>query len=408
MRESIRMPPQAELRRIEELRPPLRSAWVNDKAGDAKIEASLRSFGWTRPLLVSGDGEIVAGARVWRVAKAMGLATAPVVSVDWLTPAQIEAYRLADNRLAQDGRWDDKALAEILRDLSAASFDLPVVGFDTREIERLLASLSPEAAPEGEATPPPVPTTQPGDLWTLGAHRLLCGDATRPETFVRLMGRERADAFVADTVEFADLVFTDPPYGMSYKGRTHGGIAGDDARGAALVELIEKALANAKAFAREDAAFYVCLTWRTYDAFLAALRRQGLEPDACVVWDKEWIGPGTLHYRPQHEFVFYRAGRTWRGGKGESDVWKLRRDNAADYVHPTQKPLALVERALRNSSRKGDAVLDVFGGSGSTLIAAERLGRRARLVELDPRWCDAIVGRWEQVTGRKAEREARR
>ncbi len=391
---------------MDELRPGARNARVHEKADDAKIEASLREFGWTRPLLVTAAGEIVAGERVWRVAKAIGFVEAPVVTIDWLTPAQIEAYRIADNRLALDGRWDEQTLAEILRDLGKLGLDVPVVGFDTREIERLLTSLDPELVADTIAEPPPVPTTRPGDLWWLGEHRLLCGDSTAPATFERLMARERAHAVLSDVaaLETADLVFTDPPYGMSYKGRTHGGIEGDDARGSELITLIGKALANAKAFARDDAAFYVCLTWRTYGEFLAAVSGIGLAPDACLVWDKEWVGPGTLHYRPQHEFVFYRAGRTWRGGRGESDVWTIRRDKAGDYVHPTQKPLGLVERAVRNSTAKGEIVLDVFGGSGSTLMAAERLGRRARLVELDPRWCDAIVGRWEQATGSKAER----
>lgn len=404
MRES-RLPARVERRRIDGLRPGARNARVRDKADDAKIEASLREFGWTRPLLISPDGEIVAGERVWRVARAMGFAEVPVVELDWLTSAQIEAYRIADNRLAEDGRWDEKTLTEILADLAGDGFDLPVTGFDAREIDRLLASLAPPAEPP-PAEPAVEPLTRLGDLWLLGEHRLLCGDSTKAETFATLLARERPHAIVSDAaaLETADAVFTDPPYGMSYKGRTHGGIAGDDARGGELVALIAAALGHAKIHAREDAAFYVCLTWRTYGEFLAALAGLGLAPDACLVWDKEWIGPGTLHYRPRHEFVFYRAGKTWRGGKGESDVWQLRRDAAADYVHPTQKPLGLVERALRNSTAKGDVVLDVFGGSGSTLLAAERLGRRARLIELDPRWCDAIVGRWETETGRKAER----
>lgn len=393
---------------MDELRPGSRNARVHEKADDAKIEASLREFGWTRPLLVTAAGEIVAGERVWRVATALGFVEAPVVTIDWLTPAQVEAYRVADNRLALDGRWDEQTLAEILRDLGKVGLDVPVVGFDTREIERLLASLEPEAHADTFVEPPSVPTTRLGDLWRLGEHRLLCGDSTAAATFERLMARERAHAVLSDVaaLETADLVFTDPPYGMSYRGRTHGGIEGDDARGGELIELISKALANAKTYARDDAAFYVCLTWRTYGEFLSAVSGLGLAPDACLVWDKEWVGPGTLHYRPQHEFVFYRAGRTWRGGRGESDVWNIRRDNAGDYVHPTQKPLGLVERAVRNSTRKGELVLDVFGGSGSTLMAAERLGRRARLVELDPRWCDAIVGRWEQATGLKAERNS--
>ncbi len=215
----------------------------------------------------------------------------------------------------------------------------------------------------------------------------------------------------------ADLVVTDPPYGMSFgagkeagstpKGalvKAHGMILGDDAHGDALVALVSGAIGRAREWSKPAAAVYVCLTWRTYSEFWAALAACGLKVASCIVWDKGSIGLGHQHYRPQHEFVFYCHGEAWYGGKAEGDVWTLSRGHTGDYVHPTQKPVGLLERAIRNSSRAGDLVLDVFGGSGSTLIACERLGRVARLVELDPKYCDAIVRRWEKYTGREAAR----
>src|SRR5581483_6374263 len=201
----------------------------------------------------------------------------------------------------------------------------------------------------------------------------------------------------------ADLVVTDPPYGMSFgagkeagstaqgaKVKAHGVILGDEIRGEALVALVRDALIAARDFTRPGAALYVCLTWRTQAEFARAIAEAGHRVSACIVWDKGSIGLGFQHYRPQHEFLFYCAGDAWFGGKSESDLWEFSRGATGEYVHPTQKPVALLERALRNSSRMGDVVLDLFGGSGSTLIACERLGRVARVVELDPRYCDAI------------------
>ena len=210
----------------------------------------------------------------------------------------------------------------------------------------------------------------------------------------------------------ADLVFTDPPYGMAFgagkeagstakgaKVKAHGQILGDDLTDDALVDLVGAALQRAKENARPGAAFYVCLTWRTWTEFGRALARAGLRADACIVWDKGSIGLGHQHYRPQHEFILYCKGERWCGGRDESDVWTLTRGNTGEYVHPTQKPIDLVRRAIANSSLPREIVLDVFGGSGTTLMACEATSRAGRLVELDPKYCDAIVRRWQAFTG---------
>lgn len=217
----------------------------------------------------------------------------------------------------------------------------------------------------------------------------------------------------------ADMVFTDPPYGMSYGGgraagstkkgarvKAHGMIIGDDKTGDDLIALVRDAVASAVGVSKSGAATYICFPWRTYSEFEAAMEGCGLSASACIVWDKKSIGLGNSNYRPQHEFIFYCKGGSWYGDKAQSDVWAMSRGDTGKYVHPTQKPVELIERALGNSSKGGDTVLDVFGGSGSTLIACEKTGRDARLMELDPKYCDVIVKRWQEFTGKQAALES--
>jgi DNA modification methylase len=234
----------------------------------------------------------------------------------------------------------------------------------------------------------------------------MCGDSTAVTDF---------DALVT---ERADLIFTDPPYGMSYgggrargdhqkfKGRSggikaHGMIIGDDLQGDDLIGLVRNAILTASTKCKDGAPLYACFTWRTYAEFEQALIDAGHEVKACIVWDKKSIGLGNSHYRPQHEFIFYCSG-SWYGDKSQADVWYMSRGATGEYVHPTQKPVELIERALNNSSKAGDIVIDCFGGSGSTLIACEKTGRHARLMELDPKYVDVIIKRWQDFTGQKA------
>ena len=433
-----------ERRPIAAIKPSSRNPRTHDEAQIAKLAESIRQFGFCAPILVDASGEIVAGHGRLEAAKAAGLADVPVIVLGHLTRDQVKAYRIADNRLAEDADWDEQMLGEIMRDLAGASFDVCSIGFSDTELARLLppppsapaleheseseraaehiaplgpAAEAPEQSPmvaptwrapsqpglidEDEAPVlPTVPTTRLGDIWIMGPHRLICGDASMSTTLAALLDGA-----------LPDLLFTDPPYGMSYRGhgaRTgpQGVILGDDVRGENLVGAIGSVLTLAVQALRVGAAAYICLTWRTYREFQAALEAAGLPITACIVWDKGSIGPGTLHYRPQHEFIFYSRGDQWHGLASEADIWRYSRAIVRDYVHPTQKPVWLVERAIWNSTRPGEMVLDVFAGSGTTVIAAERLGRRASMAELDPKYCDAIVRRWEAYTGRKAERIA--
>lgn len=448
------MPESLERRRLAELRPSKRNPRRHDAAQVDAIKRSLRRFGWTRPLLIRPDGEIIAGEAVWRAARELGWPDAPVIALERFDQRTADAYRVADNRLALHATWDDAQLAELLKDLAAADFEMPALGFGDVELALLLgeAEAVVDELADRAVQPPASPITRLGDVWQLGQHRLICGDSTKAETFEALLAPDRAVVIMTDPpygMSYeggrakrsgpVDLVFTDPPYGMEYdqrlhvapvaamvmtdppygmafgKGKeagstakgalvkAHGMIIGDDVQGDQLVQLVAAALGNARAWSRPEASAYVCLTWRTYAEFKEALAQAGMAIDACIVWDKGSIGLGFQHYRPQHEFIFYTAGKRWYGGKTEGDVWELSRGATGEYVHPTQKPVSLIERALRNSSRRGDIVLDPFGGSGSTLIACERQRRRARLIELDPKYCDAIVRRWQGLTGSQAK-----
>tara|TARA_R110000744_G_scaffold227076_1_gene345343 strand:- start:181 stop:933 length:753 start_codon:yes stop_codon:yes gene_type:complete len=239
----------------------------------------------------------------------------------------------------------------------------------------------------------------------------MCGDSTSIDAVEKLMDGAKAD-----------MVFTDPPYGMSYGGgrargdnvkfkrgggiKSHGMILGDDFQGDELIGMIRDAVGSAISVCKSGAAKYVCFPWRTYAEFEDALDQIGMKVSACIVWDKKSIGLGNANYRPQHEFIFYSKGDSWHGDKSQSDVWYNSRGATGEYVHPTQKPVELVEKAINNSSKGQDIVIDVFGGSGSTLIACEKTARDCRMMELDPKYCDVIIQRWQEFTGKTASLEA--
>lgn len=413
---------------IGRLRVDSRNPRTHPPAQIRALVASIEEFGWTNPILVDPDGVIIAGEARLEAAKSRRQSEVPVIVLDGLTAAQRQAYRIADNRIPLDAGWDEALLAEVLAEISEAGLDLDDTGFNDDDLRALLNDVAPQQAvidwaalehamppaerirlattwtklSEAEAiedvAPPlsrPAPVTSVGDVWELGDHCLVCGDAGDPAT-------------VASLVVDADLVFTDPPYGMKYRAfgplKADGTMVGDDLKGPDLIGLVSRALSAAKASSRAGAPFYVCLTWRTYVEFRRAVIEAGLEISACIVWDKGSIGLGLQQYRPQHEFIFYCAGAHWYGARVESDVWHFSRGATDDYLHPTQKPVALVRRALENSSLPGDLVLDLFGGSGSTLIACERTGRRARMVEIDAKYCDVMLRRWQDFSGGRARR----
>lgn len=395
-----------EYRPLEALIPYARNSRTHSNEQVAQIAASIQEFGWTNPILVDGDNGVIAGHGRLLGARKLGMTEVPVVELAELTPAQKRAYVIADNKLAMNAGWDLELLAVEIDELKSEEFDVSLLGFSEKELADLMVQevraglTDPDAVPE----PPTVPTTQVGDVWVCGPHRVMCGDSTSLDAVEALMDGVRSD-----------MLFTDPPYGMSYGGgrsgavgstdgtvKKFGAIKGDDKTGEDLIALVRDAISSAIALSKPGSAKYVCFPWRTYAEFEAALEDCGLTISSCIVWDKKSIGLGNANYRPQHEFIFYCKGGAWYGDKCQSDVWYASRGATGEYVHPTQKPVELIERALVNSSKAGDILLDLFGGSGTTLIAAQKNGRIARIMEIDPIYCDVIVRRWQDYTGQKA------
>lgn len=398
---------------IDELIPYCNNSRTHDESQILQIASSIKEFGFTNPVLIDEDNGIIAGHGRVLAARKLGINKVPSIKLSHLTDIQKKAYIIADNKIALNAGWDEELLKNEVEQLIADDFDIELTGFSEKELGDLL--LDCELLTDGLTNEDNVPevqnqiVTKHGDIWILGGHRVMCGDSTSITDIENLMAGERAD-----------MVFTDPPYGMSYGGcraagdnvlnkkggvkiKAHGMIMNDDLKGNELFALIKDAVLNVKACSKEKASFYICFTWRTYTEFLEALLYSGLKINSCIVWDKKSIGLGTCNYRPQHEFIFYvSGGGEWYGDKSESDVWYMSRGATAQYVHPTQKPVELIERSLLNSSKKGDVIIDVFGGSGSTIIACEKTKRRARLMELDPKYCDVIIKRWQNFTGEEA------
>jgi DNA modification methylase len=392
---------------IDKLLPYVRNARQHSDEQIAQIAASIAEFGFVNPILTGADGVLVAGHGRLAAARKLGLATVPVVVLDHLTPTQRRALVLADNRLAELATWDDALLRIELEALQDDGFDLDLTGFDADALAELLADEEPqiEGRTEDDAAPdvPEEPVSRPGDVWRLGPHRLVCGDATTAEAYARLF----------PDGERADMVFTDPPYNVNYANSAKDKLRGkhrpilNDALGEGFYDFLFDALALIMAHTR--GAIYVAMSSSELDTLQAAFRAAGGHWSTFIIWAKNTFTLGRSDYQRQYEPILYGwpegATRHWCGDRDQGDVWQMKKP-AKNDLHPTMKPVELVERAIRNSSRPGDVVLDPFGGSGTTLIAAEKAGRVARLIELDPKYVDVIVRRWQDWTGRQATREA--
>jgi DNA modification methylase len=390
---------------LERLKPYARNAKTHGADQVAKIAGSMAQFGWTVPCLVAEDGELIAGHGRVLAAEQLGLTEAPVIVLGHLTEAQRRAYRIADNRLVESP-WDEALLAGELQQLAADDFDLSLVGFSDAELDQLLAfNADDEGGAGGEEDIPEAPenpVSRPGDLWLLGPHRLLCGDATVITDLDRLMAGEKAD-----------LCFTDSPYNVDYSGGVGAEKAGKGRRimNDALGDGFERFLYDAcvSIIAHTAGAIYMCMSSSELHTLQKAFVAAGGHWSTFIIWAKDRFTLGRSDYQRQFEPILYGwpegAKHHWCGARDQGDVWFIDRPSRND-LHPTMKPVGLVERAIRNSSPRGGLVLDPFGGSGTTLIAAERTGRVARLVELDPRYVDVIVRRWQGETGRSATLES--
>jgi DNA modification methylase len=363
----------------------------------AQIAASIAEFGFVNPVLVDAAGVLVAGHGRVLAARRLGLTSVPAIRLAHLTDAQARALRLADNQIALNSGWDEALLAaELARIRDEGVVDLDVLGFSGLELDQLLAAADGgDAAALDEAPPlPEVPITRPGDLWVCGPHRVLCGDATKLEDVKRALGAGR----------LADMAFTDPPYNVAYQGGTAAKMTiANDALGGGFLDFIRPALANLLSVTK--GASYVCMSSSEWPTLHRAWQEAGGKWSSTIIWAKNTFALGRADYHQQFEAMLYgwKAGNQhyWCGARDQGNVWHFDKP-ARNDLHPTMKPVTLVERAIRNSSKHRDTVLDPFGGSGTTMIAAERTGRQAVLLEIDPAYVDVIVRRWEDVTGGKA------
>nr|WP_026330268.1 site-specific DNA-methyltransferase [Caldimonas manganoxidans] len=387
------------------LMPYARNARTHSEEQVAQIAASIAEFGFTNPILAGSDGVIVAGHGRLAAARKLGLERVPVVVLDHLTPTQRRALIIADNRIAENAGWDEEMLRIELEALQSEGFDMDLTGFDADALADLLAGDEPDnqgqtdddAVPEVGETP----TSRPGDVWVCGKHRVLCGDATDPDAYASVLG---------DGI--ADMVFTDPPYNVNYGSSAKDKLRGkhrailNDNLGDGFHDFLLAALTPTIAHCR--GAIYVAMSSSELDTLQAAFRAAGGHWSTFIIWAKNTFTLGRADYQRQYEPILYGwpegAQRHWCGDRDQGDVWHFNKPQKND-LHPTMKPVELVERAIRNSSRPGNVVLDPFGGSGTTLIAAEKSGRRARLIELDPKYVDVIVRRWQEWSGQEAYRE---
>jgi site-specific DNA-methyltransferase (adenine-specific) len=382
---------------IDKLRFDPNNARKHDARNLDAIAKSLSRFGQRKPIVVVGDGTIVAGNGTVEAAKKLGWTEISIVRVPWRwTPDEIKAYALADNRTAELAEWDSAILADQLIELDAVGWDVSELGFE---------ALEPPTDPDPEDEAPlefkPEPVTKLGDLYRLGEHLLLCGDATHSSTYDKLL-------LTQGKKEVVDLVWTDPPYGVSYVGKTKDAltIQNDSLNPEEFRVFLHTAFENANRVCKPGAVWYVAApAGNLFLPFAQALSDLEIWRHT-LVWVKDIFVMGRTDYHYRHEAILYGwspgAAHQEPPDRKQDTVWEIPRPKRSEE-HPTMKPLELIIRALRNSTQKGQIVLDPFGGSGSTLIAAEQTGRKARLVELDPKYCDVIVTRWQNLTGQKAE-----
>ena len=385
---------------IDRLIPFLRNARTHSPEQIAQIAASIAEFGWTNPILVGPDHVVIAGHARLLAARKLGMSEVPVIVLGHLSEAQRRALVIADNQLALNAGWDEEMLRTELQALEKEGLDLELMGFSDEELSELLrdpdevvsGNTDEDAAPELQETI----ISAAGDLWVLGLHRVLCGDATSWADVERLMAGESGD-----------LVFTDPPYNVSYEGYTEDRltIRGDRMSAEQFMRFLQDAFGSYRRVIKPGASVYVCHSSSWQREFQNAMEVAGFEVRCQIIWAKNTFAWGFGRYKFQHEPIFYChvAGQSdaWYGDKSQSTLWHEKKP-AANRIHPTAKPVELVERALVNSSKAGDVVVDLFGGSGSTLIGCERRGRKARLMEIDPKYADCIVRRWQDYTGSQA------
>lgn len=382
--------------------PYARNARTHSEEQVAQIAASIVEFGFTNPILAGSDGVIVAGHGRLAAAQKLGLDTVPVVVLDHLTSTQRRALIIADNRIAENAGWDDAMLRIELQSLQDDGFNMDITGFDADALAEIMAGeeTTVDGNTDEDAVPELSETTisRPGDVWILGNHRLVCGDATQASSYGQLLAGQRVQ-----------MIWSDLPYNVNYANSAKDKLRGkhrpilNDNLGEGFYDFVFDALSLMLPHC--DGAVYIAMSSSELDTLQAAFRAAGGKWSTFIIWAKHTFTLGRADYQRQYEPILYGwpegGSRHWCGDRDQGDVWNIKKP-ARNDLHPTMKPVELMERSIRNSSRPGDVVLDCFGGSGSTLIAAEKAGRRCFMMELDPKYCDVIVRRWQEFSGGKA------
>jgi DNA modification methylase len=390
---------------IEKLRQYTNNARNNEKAVDV-VAQSIKEFGFKNPILIDDENEIIAGHTRLLAAKKLGLTEVPTIKVDDLTPDQVKAFRIADNKTAEYAEWNIELLAQELNELKLADYDLSLTAFDLSECERLMDSLKEESGGENpddnfDAELPEVPVTQKGDLWLLGKHRLFCGDSTSEDDVKMLMQDDKAD-----------MVFTDPPWNVNYgaidhpswKSRT---IMNDAMPTEDFKEFMSSTFKVMNQFSKDGCMTYIVMSAQEWGNMMLALKDNQYHWSSTVIWNKDSLVLSRKDYHTKYEPIWYG----WKDGQArlhplddrkQCDVWDIPRPKISE-LHPTMKPVDLVIRAIKNSSNIKDIVLDLFGGSGTTLIACIDTDRRCMMMELDPRYADVIINRYAEKVGSNAD-----
>ena len=396
-----------EYQEVAKLTPYARNSRTHSDEQVSQIAASIKEFGWTNPILIDEKDGIIAGHGRLMAAQRLNEANVPTIRLSGLTEAQKKAYVIADNKLALNAGWDEEMLAVEVEELLGEGYDLSLTGFSEKELNDILSANGTDyegLTDEDEVPQPPEePNAKLGDIYQLGEHRLMCGDSINEKNLKNLLSNKKAD-----------LVFTDPPYNADYKSQGKNvllrkGIKNDNMSNDDFQIFAENIFKAIKENTYKGSSMYICCNWKdSYPRFYFIAEKNNINVSNCIVWNKESAGMGWNDYRYQFEFILYGFEKTKKhnfyGDRKNTDMWSLKRDNRNTYEHPTQKPVELIERAIINSSLQEQTVLDLFLGSGSTLIACEKTKRKCYGIELDPTYVDVIIQRWENFTGKKAKK----
>jgi site-specific DNA-methyltransferase (adenine-specific) len=365
-----------------------------------KVAMSLKEYGFRQPIVVDKDRIIVVGHTRYRASKKLGFKEVPITIADNLTPEQINAYRIADNRTAEESEWDNELLKMEIKDLEAKDFKLDLLGFNEDQLNDMLFEEKQGLTDEDEIPEAPEePISKLGDIWKLGNHKLICGDSTILNNYEKLFNENKAD-----------LLMTDPPYNVDYEGKTKDKltIQNDSKNDDDFLQFLTDAFNNCAIHLKLGCSFYIFHSdWYGLE-FRQSIKNSDLELKQNLIWAKNSMVMGRQDYQWQHEPCLYGwkrgASHSWYSDRKQTTIIKYDRPSKSK-LHPTMKPVGLVEYLIKNSSKQEDIVLDPFLGSGTTLIACEKQSRICYGIELDPKYCDVIVKRWEQFTGKKAELE---